>query len=87
MAESNIKSGNNAKGDGGAKVEGSHKDEQNTKTESKSVGTLRRFLSKREKHSGDSRPGWFVNFDKKRKKESEDERKVRICTKQKSKDG
>lgn len=81
MAESNTKGENNTKGDGGARVEGNRKDEQSTKTESKSVGTLRRFLSRREKPSGDSRQGWFVNLDRKRKKESEDERKVRICTK------
>ncbi|KAI9772932.1 MAG: hypothetical protein M1840_008814 [Geoglossum simile] len=80
MAESNINSENTAKGDGVAKVEGSHRDEQNTKTESKSVGTLRRFLSRRERLSGDSRQGWFFNLDRKRKKESEDVRKIQTIT-------
>ena len=75
MGESNIKGDSSVKSDSGTKTEG-YKGERNTKTESKSVGTLRRFLSRREKLSSDPRQGWFFNFDKKKRKGLEDERKV-----------
>ncbi|KAI9784969.1 MAG: hypothetical protein M1839_001165 [Geoglossum umbratile] len=79
MDKPNIKSGDNAKAGNSLKVEG-NKGEHNTKTEGKSVGTLRRFLSRREKSSSNSNQGWFFNFDRKKKQGLEDERKIQTIT-------
>jgi hypothetical protein len=63
-------SGSNTKAE--SSTESITKDESN----SKSAGPLKRFLSRREKGSSDSRQSWFFNFDRKKKKGLEDERKV-----------
>ncbi|KAH0550948.1 hypothetical protein GP486_007687, partial [Trichoglossum hirsutum] len=65
-------SGSNTKAEGN--TESNSKDDSN----SKSVGTLKRFLSRREKSTSDSRRSWFFNSDRKKKKELEDERKIQF---------